>query len=189
MISAEQAGALTTEQELRYAKQCLALLRAFAKVGIVALVDEATGFQDERAKDYLAQIFQAFIVKELRPWMHTFPEDFYKELFRLRELDYPNGAFRPQYFGKLTNDIVYKRLAPGVLEELKRVTPRSNGGGHKNKLFQRLTANVGYPNSESSWFSRDHHETESRVGRLQRNSRPDASALWWAGETAARIRC
>ena len=145
VISAEQAGALTTEQELRYAKQCLALLRAFAKVGIVALVDEATGFQDERAKDYLAQIFQAFIVKELRPWMHTFPEDFYKELFRLRELDYPNGAFRPQYFGKLTNDIVYKRLAPGVLEELKRVTPRSNGGRHKNKLFQRLTANVGYP--------------------------------------------
>ena len=28
---------------------------------------------------------------------------------------------RPQYFGVLTNDVVYKRLAPGVLEELKRV--------------------------------------------------------------------
>lgn len=28
--------------------------------------------------------------------------------------------------GVLTNDIVYKRLAPGVLEQLKRVTPRTD---------------------------------------------------------------
>src|SRR5581483_9481864 len=52
---------------------------------------------------------------------------------------------RPQYFGVLTNNIVYKRLAPGVLEELKRVTPKLESGRHKDKLFQRLTSNVGYP--------------------------------------------
>jgi hypothetical protein len=52
---------------------------------------------------------------------------------------------RPQYFGVLTNDIVYKRLAPGVLDELKRVTPKNDAGRPKNKLFQRLTNNIGYP--------------------------------------------
>ncbi len=52
---------------------------------------------------------------------------------------------RPQYFGSLTNDIVYKRLAPGVLEELKRVTPKLQSGRLKDKLFQRLTQNKGYP--------------------------------------------
>jgi hypothetical protein len=53
---------------------------------------------------------------------------------------------RPQYFGVLTNDIVYKRLAPGVLEDLKRVTPRDEETGrYKHKFFQRLTTNKGYP--------------------------------------------
>ena len=146
MIAADQAGVLVTEQEQRYAKQCLILLRAFARVGIVALVDEATGFQEERAKDALNQILQAFISRELQPWVRTFPEDFYKELFRLRGLEYPTATVkRPQYFGMLTNDIVYRRLAPAVLEELKRVTPRTENGRHKDKLFQRLTRNVGYP--------------------------------------------
>jgi hypothetical protein len=61
-------------------------------------------------------------------------------------LDYlADSVKRPQYFGVLTNDIVYKRLAPGVLAELKRVTPKSETGRHKQKLFQRLTNNIGYP--------------------------------------------
>ena len=51
----------------------------------------------------------------------------------------------PQYFGHLTNNIVYDRLAPGVKQELKRVTPRDAAGRHKNKLFQRLTEDVGHP--------------------------------------------
>jgi hypothetical protein len=64
----------------------------------------------------------------------------------LRGLEYPTGSVkRPQYFGMLTNDIVYKRLAPGVLEELKRVTPRREDGRHRDKLSQRLTSKIGYP--------------------------------------------
>ena len=55
------------------------------------------------------------------------------------------GVKRPQYFGHLTNDIVYKRLAPGVLAELKNVTPRDGRGRRQHKYFQRLTTNVGYP--------------------------------------------
>jgi P63C domain len=45
----------------------------------------------------------------------------------------------------LTNDIVYKRLAPGVLDELRRVTPRDDKGRTKHRYFQRLTTNHGYP--------------------------------------------
>ena len=40
---------------------------------------------------------------------------------RIEEAGFPTDTVRrPQYFGILTNDIVYKRLAPGVLDELKR---------------------------------------------------------------------
>jgi hypothetical protein len=117
-----------------------------AKVGIIALVDEATGYQELRTKDALARILEAFIDKELQAWIQTFPPDFYHQLFRLRGLKFPTDTVkRPQYFGLLTNDIVYKRLAPGVLDELKRATPKSESGRRKYKFFQRLTSNVGYP--------------------------------------------
>ena len=128
------------------ARQAEILVRGFARVGIIALVDEATGYQLDRSRDALAKILEAFIAKELQPYVSTFPTDYYRELFRLRGLDFPNGSVkRPQYFGMLTNDIVYKRLAPGVLQELKKVTPKTDAGRLKNKLFQRLTSNVGYP--------------------------------------------
>jgi hypothetical protein len=139
------AGALHPQQ-MHIAKQCEILVRGFARVGIIALVDEATGYQRDRTKDALAKILEAFIDKELQPWIQTFPADYYEQMFRLRGLVYPTASVkRPQYFGGLTNDIVYKRLAPGVLEELKRVTPKNEAGRPKNKFFQRLTANLGYP--------------------------------------------
>jgi hypothetical protein len=145
VLAARKAGALRTSQE-HIADQCELLVRGFARVGIIALVDEATGYQRDRAKDALAKILEAFIAKELQPWVQTFPTEYYQELFRLRGLSFPGSSVkRPQYFGVLTNDIVYKRLAPGVLEELKRVTPRNDDGRPKAKYFQSLTNNTGYP--------------------------------------------
>jgi hypothetical protein len=52
---------------------------------------------------------------------------------------------RPQYFGTLTNDIVWKRIAPGVAKELKRVIPKNAKGRRKATLSQALTRNIGYP--------------------------------------------
>ena len=145
VLAARQAGALVHQQE-HIARQCEVLLRGLARVGIIALIDEATGYQTDRAKDALAKILEAFIAKELQPWVQTFPSEFYQELFRLRGLAFPGGSVkRPQYFGVLTNDIVYKRLAPGVLAELKRVTPKGETGRPKHRYFQWLTNNVGYP--------------------------------------------
>jgi hypothetical protein len=144
-LKARDAGKLQKQQE-HIAMAAEILIRALAHVGIIALVDEATGYQELRSKDALARILEAFIDKELRAWIPTFGADFYQQMFRLRGLSFPKDSVkRPQYFGILTNDIVYKRLAPGVLEELKKVTPRNDNGRLKHKYFQRLTQNVGYP--------------------------------------------
>ena len=144
-LKARDADRLAANQR-PIAKQAEILMRGLATVGIIALVDEATGYQELRARDNLARILEAFIEKELQPWVQTFPDDYYRQMFRLRGLRFPSDPVkRPQYFGMLTNDIVYKRLAPGVLDELKRVTPRTDTGRHKYKLFQHLTTNVGYP--------------------------------------------
>lgn len=145
VLEARGSGNLQ-KQQMHIAERCEILVRGFARVGIIALVDEATGYQQFRAKDALAKILEAFIAKELQPWVKTFPDDYYKELFRLRGLRFPKDTVqRPQYFGYLTNDIIYKRLAPGVLEELKRVSPKDKHGKTKSRLFQKLTDNIGYP--------------------------------------------
>lgn len=144
-LAARAEGELLDTQK-RVAQQAEILVRGLSRIGIIALVDEATGYQRSRAKDALARILEEFIAKELRPWVKTFPDDYYAEIFRLRGLEYmKDNVRRPQYFGYLTNDIVYKRLAPGVLEELKTVTPRRESGGHKHQLFRRLTDNIGHP--------------------------------------------
>jgi hypothetical protein len=89
---------------------------------------------------------EAFVAKELQPWVKTFPDEYYAQLFRLRGLDYKaDSVRRPQYFGALTNDIIYKRLAPGVLDELKKVVPKNDAGRRKGALSQALTRNIGYP--------------------------------------------
>lgn len=144
LIEAEQKGVLGARRK-HLAERAAKLQHGFATVGIIALVDEATGFQKDRAKDALSKILEAFVAKELQPYVLTFSSAFYENLFRLRGLDYPTFTVkRPQYFGILTNDIVYKRLAPGVLDELRRVTPKKQDGRRQHKYFQRLTSNVGY---------------------------------------------
>jgi P63C domain len=136
-------GALQSQQS-HIADQCELLVRGFARVGIIALVDEATGYQYQRKKRDLAEILEAFIAKELQPWIKTFPDEYYAQMFRLRGLEFPRDSVkRPQYFGTLTNDIVWKRLAPGVLTELKKVMPKNDKGRRKGTFVQALTRNIG----------------------------------------------
>lgn len=144
-LKLRDSGNLPKQQE-HVARQADILIRGLARVGIIALVDEATGYQEMRTRDALARILEAYVAHELQPWVRTFPEDFYRQLFRLRGLDYPRARVqRPPYFGHLTNDVIYKRLAPGVLEELKEQTPRDAKGRHKDRLHQRLTPDLGHP--------------------------------------------
>ncbi|MCX5646752.1 MAG: P63C domain-containing protein [Phycisphaerae bacterium] len=145
-LKARDAGGLSDRQK-QVAAQADILMRGLATVGIIALVDEATGYQEDREKDALAKILEAFVAKELRPWVYTFPVDYYREMYRLRGLQYPptKANRMPRYFGILTNDVVYARLAPGVLEELRRLTERDNKGRLKTHLHRRLTEDVGHP--------------------------------------------
>lgn len=133
-----------TKAQFDTAQKAEILVRSLAKVGIVALVDEVTGYQDSRAKDALAKIFEAFVAKELQPWIKTFPIDYYKELCRLYGVKYPplkNNQF-PQFFGHITNNAVYSRLAPELLPELKRMASKE---AKKAKLHQFLTEDIGHP--------------------------------------------
>ena len=145
VLKAREAGALQPQQ-LGIAAKCEILMRGFARVGIVALVDEATGYQRDRARLALEEILDKFISEELRKWAKTFPDEFYKEMFRLKGWPYtPWSVKRPGVVGHYTNDWIYARLAPGVLDELRRLNPKLPSGSRKWRHPQWLTEDVGHP--------------------------------------------
>lgn len=140
-----QADALLATQ-VHIGVRAQILLDGLVGVGINALVDEATGYQDVRSRHALEEILERYISKELLAWTKMFPDTFYREMFRLRGWRYnPFSVARPGYVGTLTNDVIYSRLAPGVLDELRRQTPRDAKGRRKNKFHQRLTEDVEHP--------------------------------------------
>lgn len=146
ILDANRAGVLRPSQ-LGLVRAAETMLAGLATVGIIGLIDEATGYQDVRAKNALAVILERFIANEIRPWVKTFPDDFYRHMYRLKGWHYPpdKGVSKPWQVGKLTNDIVYSRLAPGVLDELRRVSPRNERGALKAHYHRRLTVDVGHP--------------------------------------------
>jgi hypothetical protein len=122
------------------------LMRALAHVGIVALVDEATGYQEFRERNALQALLDRYLRKELAAWASTFPNDFYHEIFRLRGWQWQSiSAHRPRLVGKLTKDIVYARLAPGILKQLEGRNPTDEKGYRRARHHQWLTEEVGHP--------------------------------------------
>jgi hypothetical protein len=134
-------------RQQKIAEQSEILLRAFARIGIIALVDEATGNQYEREKDELQKILRAYISEELLPWQKRFPDNFYKELFRLNGWDFTVTGIkkRPGVIGTWTNKLIYEQLPKGVLDELKKKTPKSESGNYTARFFQSLTPDTGDP--------------------------------------------
>ena len=145
LIEAGRLGVL--DKRIAHLAERAALLQhGFATIGIIALVDEATGYQEIRARDSLAKILERFVAKELRPWVKTFPVEYYRQIHRLNNWRFHEDSnARPGVIGHWTNNIVYKRLAPGVWDELNRITPRIESGRLKHKYFQRLTEDTGHP--------------------------------------------
>jgi hypothetical protein len=144
-LKARDEGKLSKDQE-RFARACDALVRGLANVGIVALVDEASGYQDVRDRLALQAILDRFLQKELAAWAKRFPDEFYQEMFRLRGWAWKDvSSKRPVAVGKYTNDLVYDRLAPGLLAELENRNPRDEKGHRRAKHHQRLTEDVGHP--------------------------------------------
>ncbi|AAT90058.1 hypothetical protein ATY41_02660 [Leifsonia xyli subsp. xyli] len=143
-LAARADGALAPNQAA-IARAAEIIVRGLARIGIIALVDEATGYQDVRSRDALAKILEAYVADELQPWVKTFDVDFYKEMFRLRGLPFdPDSVSKPGYFGHLTNNVVYKRVAPWVFEEIKTQRAKDEKK-RKAKFHQQLTQEVGHP--------------------------------------------
>jgi hypothetical protein len=132
-IAAEQSGTLKPNQE-RLAAMSWAIMRSCSKVGIEALIDEATGFQEIREKRALQVKLQAFIADDMQKWVKTFPDEFWEELARLEGIRY-QARHRPLRWGAYVLRFVYNAMDPDVTSELKKRNPKPH---YKNNLHQLL---------------------------------------------------
>ena len=142
ILDARKAGVLTPRQR-HYADQCEITLRSFARVGIIALVDEATGYQYDRPRRDLQELLKKFLAEELVRYVGAFPSDYFKYLCQLRGVELRSDMRLPPYFGHLTNDLIYKRIAPGLLQALKE--RRLELGSRSNNLYNWTSEDKGYP--------------------------------------------
>ena len=144
-LDADEEGKLGSRQK-QIAHKARVLMRALAHVGIIALVDEATGYQEVRDRFALQAILDKYLRKEFAAWAKRFPDEFYEHIFRLRKWTWKGMTVnRPQIVANYTKDIVYARLAPGILKELEVRNPKDEQGHRKAKHHQWLTEDVGHP--------------------------------------------
>lgn len=144
-LDANDKGKLTGNQE-HIADRCKILIRGLATVGIIALVDEATGYQEIRDRLALQKILDKYLLKEYAAWAKRFPDEFYELMFKLNGWQYAGmGVKRPGIVGRYTNDLVYQRIAPGLLPELRRLNPPNEQGHRRSKHHQWLTQDIGHP--------------------------------------------
>ncbi len=146
IIDADKAGALPPSK-MEMVRISEALIRSFAKIGVVALIDEATGYQADREKDALQKLLEIYLTEERRKWISTFPTEFFTQIYRLKGWKKPlDSQKRTPLIGKIINKIVYDQLPEGILEELRNRNPMDYlTKRRKFKHHQFLSDEIGHP--------------------------------------------
>ncbi len=137
-LAARREDDLHPSQE-HLAKQAEVLLEAFAKVGIIALVDEATGYQLDRKHDALRLLLNKYIAEGLQKWLHTFPDSFFAELDRLYGNPKTSSHSRPQYYGRFINKYIYDPIENGYVKAELNKLNITDEGKRRARFHQWLT--------------------------------------------------
>ncbi len=147
IVDADRAGRLTPAQHF-LALQSEILIRASAKLGITALIDEATGYIADKRKEEYRELFREFLREEFREYKSEFPDKFFDMIYKLYGLRRnPDKKGHPQFFGHFIRRYVYEPLASSngaILEMLDEKNPVVYvNGGRRYKMFQFLSDVVG----------------------------------------------
>lgn len=128
-----------TARQMQMAMKASALLGACAKIGLDALIDEATGAQYDRAADALRVKLKAYLEDEMRKWEKTFPDELWVEFARLTKWK-GTVTQRPKYWGRLVMELVYEYLDKDVAKWLKENAPTPR---HGQNYHQWLSGQYG----------------------------------------------
>lgn len=144
-LEARKAGVIHSSQQ-KTVEIAEKILYALADRGIESLVDEATGFSNlkEQFKQKVALFLEKSLQLEPAQWVKTFSDEFFEMIFIMKGWSWSGSVKRPGVVGHYINDLVYSRIAPNILQELRKLNPKA-GSGRKRKHFQHLTPDFGNP--------------------------------------------
>ena len=142
VIQADNARVLQPQQA-SIAHQCRVITSSLTRVGLIALIDEATGYQSKRDSDELQQILTAYLLPEHRPWMRTIPESFTEEIYRVYGWKRTANNRGPRYAGKLIRQLIYAQMPKPVLPNLDEMNPTNEKYQRKRRHHQFLTKEQG----------------------------------------------
>ena len=128
-----------TARQIEMAIQAGMFLAAVARVGLDSLIDEATGYQYDRAADALQVKLHAYLEVEMRKWEKTFPDELWIEFGRLTGWK-GSVTKRPKYWGKLVMELVYEYLDADVADWLRQNVPEPR---HGQNYHQWLSSQYG----------------------------------------------
>lgn len=142
-LEARLQGLLAPNQ-IKFAERCEILMRALSRVGIIALIDEKTGYQESRDKDELQKLLEKYVLEYQRPWTRQFPEEFFRQVFKIYGWTYlKDKNARPGCIGDFINRFIYDVLPEGVLQELRNKNPCDENGNRRHRHHQFLTKDLG----------------------------------------------
>ena len=142
-LKARDEGVLHDSQEI-IAKRCEIILRSFARIGIRALVYEATGFEKLKHPEALRMLIESYLTEEERKWMKEFPDEFFEEMDRIYGNIRTASRGRPPYYGKFIRKYIYDPIENGIiLQALDQRNPITDKGYRKRRFHQFLNENKG----------------------------------------------
>src|ERR1017187_84372 len=157
IIEAAKTDKLGPNQE-DLAKQAEIIIPASAKLGIVALVDDATGFIADKRREQYKELFREFIREEIKLYDEPqFPDQLFDVIYKIyglpRKSDTQN---HPQFFGKFIRKYIYEPLANSngaILEMLDEKNPVVYvNGGRRYKMYNFLSDVVGMPKLKAHFW-------------------------------------
>lgn len=137
-LSARRDEALVGSQ-LKLADQAEILQSAFAKLGIAAIIDEATGYQKVRSNDALRILLARYVAEGVRKWIKTFPDSFFSQLDRLYGNEKTTSKNRPIYYGRFINKYIYEPIENGYVKAQLDKLNITDEGVRKARFHQWLT--------------------------------------------------
>ena len=137
-VRADRAGTLHHKQK-PVADRAWAVLDALGDIGIIALVDEATGFQKQRAKTALQDALALLLRESAGPYQVLFSEEFFAEVARLYRITLRGKNKRPRFFGWFIKHYFYEWLSPAMYAELCSRLPANDNGQRPGLMHPHLT--------------------------------------------------
>ncbi len=120
------ANHLQSQEQQTVATLCASFSHILAQEDVLALVDEASGYQQQQEIQALRTILADYVSAALRPWLPRFPDEFFQQVYRLYHWHHQADlADRARYIGRFIHTWIHEQLPSEIIEALTTLQGKS----------------------------------------------------------------